>query len=374
MSTISTVTLLVGDDTITREREKTALAAELRRLHPGLEEVPFDPDQGGVAGFVERIMTPSLFGGARLFTLRHAEELPAADLAALARLGDGELGDEFVILEADEPEEKKGREFTAFAKKLERRAGEGGRVAVRRYARPRDYEVARWLSGNALRLFGRNLAPVDAEYLVDLVGYDFDALRSELEKIDLYLDDGKPFSRAAIAEVVEGTRDMSPFELAQALGRRETRRAIDIVDSLFSASFFAPLCVSAIYRHFWALYRVRAYEQREPQAVADFLKAMRSRDKPTQDRLGAQIGVAAGLMTAAQVNRVYPMLVKPAIVEQARSFSQVHLRAVFRWLRDFDVGVKTGRVDPSRQAFQLLCLRIVAGPSDPGDVRAYAIH
>ena len=59
---------------------------------------------------------------------------------------------------------------------------------MRRYARPRDYEVARWLSGNAMRLFGRNLAPVDAEYLVDLVGYDFDALRSELEKIDLYLD------------------------------------------------------------------------------------------------------------------------------------------------------------------------------------------
>jgi DNA polymerase III delta subunit len=55
------------------------------------------------------------------------------------------------------------------------------------FSRPRDYEIAKWLVANTPRLIGRRISEADAEYLADRVGYDLDALHSELQKIDLNL-------------------------------------------------------------------------------------------------------------------------------------------------------------------------------------------
>jgi hypothetical protein len=95
-------------------------------------------------------------------------------------------------------------------------------------------------------------------------------------------------------------------------------------------------------------------------------------DRNGQTAPGVAIGKASGLFDEKQPTKVYSILIKGKMVEQARSFGDSHLRAVLHWLRDVDVGVKTGRVDPSKSTMQLLCVRIVHGPDGSSDRNVYA--
>ncbi len=365
-------TLLVGDDTITRGRHRSALLERIQRTRGEITLEAYDPDRETVADFTERAMTPSLFGGVRVFTIRHVEQLSKQDYAALETLIGAGLPDEHVILEADKPSERAAA-FSAFVKTVGRLAkSSNGAVAAASFVRPPEYKIAEWLVSNTPQMLGRRIGRREADYLVDLVGSDFDALRSELEKLDLYLDDGQPITTDAIGEVIEGTRAVGGYELAQALGRKDMKRTLSVLDSLFSVQFYAPTTLGAIYRHFRALYKIHLLGRAEPRVITDFLRSQRSRDRDTQTRLGVRIGVAAGLMTESQGKRVFPMLIKSRLVDQARSFDEAHYRAVFEWLGDIDVGVKTGRIEATLPMMQMLCCRIIQGPSSPEDRRVYA--
>lgn len=241
------------------------------------------------------------------------------------------------------------------------------------FQKPPPWKVAEWLVANTQTLFGRRISKTDAEHLVDLAGDDFDALRSELEKIDLFLDAGKPVTHEVITEVVEGTREAATYELAEALGKRDVARAIKLLDSLFGGTFYAPLLLGSIQRHFWTLMRIRAFAVTNPQVMESFLQAVRSGDREEQTAAGVAIGKAAGMFDEKQPNKVYAILIKGKMVDQARSYSDRHLRAIMRWLRDIDVGVKTGRVDPTKAFMQMFCVRVVQGPQAPGDAGAYVM-
>jgi hypothetical protein len=52
-------------------------------------------------------------------------------------------------------------------------------------------------------------------------------------------------------------------------------------------------------------------------------------------------------------------MILSGLIEQARSFGYQELKQILLWLREFDVGVKTGRVKPTQQNFELLCYTIV---------------
>ena len=77
--------------------------------------------------------------------------------------------------------------------------------------------------------------------------------------------------RAAIESVSGATRTPSAFELARALGARNLPLALDIVDSLFASSFYAPPCTAAIFRHFWGLFRIRAFAKSHPDVMKRYL-------------------------------------------------------------------------------------------------------
>jgi len=365
-------TLLAGDDTVSRERARTQLLDRIRAARGEITVEIFDSEQQTVAGLTERVLTPSLFGGVRVFVVPHAESLDTEELAELEQLLGASLTDEYVVVEGDKPGEDH-KALAGFVRKAEKRAKEAaGACQVVTLLKPPPWKTADWLVANTPVLFGRRIDRADAEYLVERAGDDYDMLRSELEKIDLYLDEGKPVTREAIAGIVEGTREAAAYELAQALGRKEIGRALGLLDSLFSSSFYPPACIGAIYRHFWSLLRIRAFEQKEPETVRAFMRAVQGRDRDGQTGPGVAIGKAAGLFDERQPGRVYSILIKSRLVEQARSFSDDHLRAVFRWLHDIDVGVKTGRIDAGKPMMQALCIRVVRGPERPEDERAYA--
>jgi hypothetical protein len=79
-----------------------------------------------------------------------------------------------------------------------------------------------------------------------------------------------------------------------------------------------------------------------------------------QTAIAHEIGVATGLLQPDDtVKKAYPVMVLSGVINQARSFTDAQLRQIFEWLREFDVGVKTGAVKPTKTAMHLLCYRIV---------------
>jgi DNA polymerase III delta subunit len=235
------------------------------------------------------------------------------------------------------------------------------RFTIQEFARQPDYKIAEWVVAQVPNLFGRHISKSNAERLVDLVGTDTMVLYSELQKIDLYLPDKAAIDTAVIDTVAGATRLMSPFELAQALGKKDFGRALEIIESIYTGNVYLPLFIGTIFRHFWSMFKISEFAKVNPDTIRRFKASLKGYNKQQQEETGVAIGVAAGLLSEKQVRSVYPVLVKSGIVYQALSFETKNYSAIFTALKEYDTGLKTGKVDDSKTGFQLFCYRIVKG-------------
>ncbi len=97
---------------------------------------------------------------------------------------------------------------------------------------PRDYQLARWLQGQA----SRTRVPLDPEaarMLADLSGEDHVAAMSYLTRASLAAK-GR-VTRAAIEDMMAQAKDTNPFHLSDAVLAREPARAVRIMRDLFDA-------------------------------------------------------------------------------------------------------------------------------------------
>jgi DNA polymerase III delta subunit len=360
-----TFTLLLGDDAISREKAKADAIAALRTAAANAAIERFDPEGQPFASFAERMITPSIFQNVRIFLLRNVHHLKKDDLDLLKSVFAYDIPDIYLIIESDIARVKKGRE-RALSKDFEQwlktytdnAAAHPDKFAFFEYPQPAEYKMAQWIEAQTPLLLGRSISRKDAEYLVDLAGTDGAVLYSELQKIDVFLPPGKSIDRAAIEAVSGATRLMTQFELAQALGKKDFAKVLEIIDSLYRGSVYLPLYISAIFKHFWALFRITRYAKINPEKLKQFEASMKRYNKEVQDEIGLAIGSAAGLLSDKQKNSVYPVIVKPALTQQAMSFTEAQYKKIFGLLRDHDIGIKTGRIDDSKIGFQLLCFKI----------------
>jgi len=360
---------LAGDDSILRENARADVIAAARTGHPDAEIVRFMPDDGDFASFAERIITPSLLSSMRIFLITDAHSLDDKELDLLVGLFAYELPDACVIMETDRARSSRSRKPKegAFSKKFlswittfeERAEQEPLRFFIHEFVKPPEYKMAEWVETQAPRLFGRAISKVNAEYFVDLVGADTSLLNSELQKIDLYLPDNAPIDKAVIDTVAGPNRAMSHFELAQALGKKDFVRVLEIIESIFTGNVYLPLFVGAVFRHFWGMYKIKEFSRVDPETVRRFKASFKGYNRQQQEETGVAIGVAAGLLSEKQPKSVYPVLVKSGIVDQALSYGTDDYRAIFGMLKEYDTGLKTGRADGSKTEFQLFCYRII---------------
>ncbi len=351
---------LAGSDTITREAVREEIIEKLFADNESITEERFDSSTESFSSFAERMMTPSLFQENRLFHIRHLNELSDGELKQLARVIEMAPPDIYCIADIDVNQKRKdgaGKILDALAVKKQMKSVPD-KVALYEYSRPPDYKIADWLISQVPVFFGRKMSKSDAECLIELVGSELDMLYSELQKIDIHLSPGVPINKDAIMSITGATREKNFFELSRALGAKDFVRCLSILDSLFAASFSGPSFVYATFRHFWALFRIRAFAVANPEKMGSYLSD--SLHYTQKNELAHEIGVASGLLTASDpVKKAYPVIVLSDIVRHARSFKEHHLKQIFYWLREFDVGVKTGRCEASRYEVELLCYRIV---------------
>jgi DNA polymerase III delta subunit len=355
---IAPVTILSGNEPIGMERARLNCIAAVRAAHSDCTIEKFDHASDKINDFLESMLTPSLFQNTRVFIINHCQELSDSDLKALDRVLKEPIPDVYLIIGIDD--QKRGKEEVSIAKKLhlKKRAADTERFAMMEFEKPPDYKLSQWLTAQVPVLLGRRIGKTEADCLVDTVGTDLDTLYSELQKIDIHLAPDAPIQRDDIETIAGASRQMTVFELAGALGTRNLVRSLQVIDSLFSGSFAAPVMTATLFRHFWALFRIRRFAESNASVMKQF-NSRGSYPNTAQNEAAFEIGKAAGLLRESEQRKIYPVMIASGIVPQARSFSDKELKTILRLLLDFDVGVKTGRVNPDRHAVQLLCYRIV---------------
>lgn len=354
------VAVLAGDDTVARERAKEQMIQAIRLAHPNTLTERYDSAAGTFSDYLEAMLSPSLFQEMRICIIGHAQTLNDRDCTALDKTIDHLPEDIFIIVEVDEiTKGKKGASKIVQLLHAEKRAKANPQIfQFSLFQKPPDYKIAQWLMEQVPSLCGRKISKSDAEYLVDMVGYDIDLLSCEVQKIDIHLDAGSPVSRAAIDTVVGASRQMTVFELAAACAAKQAQRVLTIIDSLFTTTFFGPMMVSALTRHYWALFRIRQYAKDNQQDVKAFLMS-RGFSNPAQNDAAFRIGCAAGLLRAGEERKVYPIIIASGIVKQAQQYTDRELKQILAWLLEFDVGIKTGRLASSRQEVELFCFKLL---------------
>jgi DNA polymerase III delta subunit len=361
--------LLAGDDTILREHARTAILAAVRKSQPDAVIERHSADDGDFSSFSERIITPSFLSSMRIFLIADVHLLAEHDLDLLGGLFGYDLPDACVVMETDKVRAHGGRrqKDAALSKKYlawldafeEMTQQSPKRFSIREFVAQPDYKTAEWVEAQVPILFNRRISKSNAERLVDLVGNDTMVLYSELQKIDLYLPDKALIDTAVIDTVSGATRLMSPFELAQALGKKDFDRALEIIESIYTGNVYLPLFIGAVFRHFWSMFKINEFAKVNPDTVRRFKASLKGYNRQQQEETGVAIGVAAGLFSEKQVKSVFPVLVKPGIVDQALSYESTQYRAIFTLLKEYDTGMKTGKADDSKTGFQLFCYRII---------------
>ncbi len=351
------VIVLTGDDYIGREKAKEKILSRLFSQSNDFTEERFNASVESFEAYLERIIAPSLFQSTRIFHIRHAQTFTDSDIERLASILTVEFSDVYVLIEFLEKKgrKKKGKgiaEKLAIKKKVK---DNPTKYLYLKFDKPPDYKMASWLGTQVPILFNRNISKTGAESLIDLSGYELDKLYSELQKIDIHLPEKAPIDKEAVEKITGASRTMSPFELAEALGRRELPRILEIIESLYQSNFYAPPCISAVFNHFWKIFKVRAFALENRERVNEYFGARYTQ----QTKIAHEIGVATGLLRSSDPEKkAYPVIILSGIIDQARKFTNNQLRQIFDWLRDFDVGVKTGKIKPTKQTFQLLCYKI----------------
>jgi DNA polymerase III delta subunit len=352
------ILVLSGDDTIGREKARERIVQQVLEAHPGAVEEHYDPSREPFTAFAERIITPSLFHPMRIFHIRHANELSAKEVSFLADIAAAPPPDATIVVEIDPPQRGAGK-TDAILQKLGGKKGKSDSGLLHlAFAKPPEYKLAAWLTEQVPLLFGREISKPNAEHLLDMIGAELDKIYSELVKIDILLPAGAPIDKEAIEYITGSSRVMNVNELAKAVGAKNFVRTLEVVDSLFTASVSLPAAVSALFRHFWAMFRIRAFAESQRETMRQYLDKRAGYER--KNAIAAEIGVAAGLLKKDDPpSKAYPVVILSGIVDQARGFTTAQLKQIIRWLQEFDAAVKSGQMEPAKSNFQLLCYKII---------------
>lgn len=194
----------------------------------------------------------------RLVIVRDTDKLDAASLESLAAYARDPAPYSCLVLVAAK---------MAKNSKLYRAVVKGG-VAYE-YAAPKRTEYA----GEVVRLLqehGKRASLSVAQSVVDLVGRDLRRLDTEAGKLAAYVGEATTVTPQDVEQVVAPGATASVFELTDAVGDRDVRRALKILRSLLAAGE-SPLGVHALLvRHVRALVGARALSARgmSPDAMA----------------------------------------------------------------------------------------------------------
>ncbi len=187
-----------------------------------------------------------------------------------------------------------------------------------------------WIIDRVKQLGGQ-IEPSAANLLGKLVGPESRTLNSEIEKLTLYVNRARPITGADVELLVPYTEEAEKFGMSNAIGQRNARQAYDQLRKELDAGKNPMAILGGIAAQIRALIEVKDMAERgmTPGDIAR-AKGWRS-DYAARARL-----------------------------KDAAKFSMARLEEIMEMLLEFDVAIKTGRID-SLLALDTLIARLCTG-------------
>lgn len=294
----------------------TAVAQVCRRMPEDTAVRTFYAGQDPLDALLDVWGAPSLFTPQTLVILRSAEQLRDAERERLAKESELRDASQPLVVCAHGRVELSRKFFSLCSKTgftAEFRPPFANQVPgwVQRFARERTVRI----SEGAVHL------------LADLIGPDLLALKTELDKIIAFVFPETAIDAEAVARCTGDLHQHSAFDLANALGQRDRKKALGLLRQVVSDERQALPVLHALVGHFRRLWQIKdCQDQRLPET---------------------QIERAVGL----RGQRLKQLM------SQSRLYSTADLRQVLHRAAELDLTLKSARTPP-RVLFDALVLDI----------------
>jgi len=152
-----------------------------------------------------------------------------------------------------------------------------GKTATVEFRRLYDSELPAWITERG-SLYGKRISRDASELLIMYVGASLRALGSEIEKIAIYVGEKKTIDGEDVAAVVGISKSYNVFELTKAVGDRDLKRSIEILERMMEFGEYPPMMVAALTKHFMTLLKL-AEGRRRKMSESEIAASIRSSPK-----------------------------------------------------------------------------------------------
>jgi len=185
----------------------------------------------------------------RLVIAREIEALKAGDLEELVSYLRSPSPTTCLLMIANQPR---------YEKKAVTAPVEANGAVVRVYSLL-DREILPWIDAWA-RQRGMSIQREAAQYVWQILGNDLQAITNELQKATIYIKDRKNITFEDVKVVVGDFRDYTPFDFADALGKKSREKAFLILSRLIQEGEQPVGILASIAWNFRRLMRAKAME------------------------------------------------------------------------------------------------------------------
>ena len=204
----------------------------------------YTADDIEISHAISQILTFPMMAERRMVVLKHADHLSDADARELLPIIESPPETTVLVITANKPDGRK-----KLFSELRKRA-----IAVE-FRTPYDNEIPAWIQ-TRVKILGRQIEPKAAHQLQMSVGSNLRELNTEIEKLFIATD-ADLITHQHVAQVIDNTRGVTIFELADALGHRQLGRAQILIDRLREQGEHPVGMVALLVRHFTILRRAR---------------------------------------------------------------------------------------------------------------------
>jgi DNA polymerase-3 subunit delta len=162
-----------------------------------------------------------------------------------------------------------------------------GKTETVEFRRLYDSELPAWIIERG-SLYGKQVSRDASELLLMYVGGSLRALDSEIEKIAIYVGERKTVHVEDVAAVVGISKTFNVFELTKAVGDRNLKRSLEILERMMEFGEYPPLMVATLTKHFMTLLKLAEGRRRKmsdgeiaasirssPRRVGEYLSQLR---------------------------------------------------------------------------------------------------
>ena len=183
------------------------------------------------------------------------------------------------------------------------------------FALPRGRDMTAWITNQAKKMGGQ-ISPLAAQALANAIGNDTQLAHHELEKLFTYVNKQRAVEVADVESLTAPIIKESVFEMADAIGQRDCRRALHALHELLTESTSEEL-IGMIIRQFRLLIIIKE-----------------------------ALGTAMSLTEMTGLVRL-PAGIVEKYITQAREYSLTELKGIYQRLLTLDLSNKTGLMQPN---------------------------